>query len=94
MALNNRSVEKAKDILAQIAGWKAPFYNEYQKDNPLDTSTILVAGNVGDGWENVFLNVKDITAEQLAIFERRKSEVPNSSFKQNLENNITCIGWF
>ncbi len=94
MALNNRSVEKAKEILAEVAGWKAPFYNLYNEKNPLDTKTILVYGQTGDGWENVFINIKNITPEQMEIFNKRKDEIHNSSFQDELEEGITRIGWF
>lgn len=94
MALNNRSVEKAKSILAEIAGWKGSPYNEYNEKDPYATNTILVYGRTGDGWESVFLNIRNITPDQLEIFERRKNEVPNSSFQREYEDSITRIGWF
>lgn len=94
MALNNQSVEKAKEILAEVAGWQGPFFKQFDEKKPLDTGTIKVYGKTGDGWENVFLNVKNITQDQLEIFERRKNEVRNSSFKDELEDGVTRIGWF
>ena len=94
MALSYRNVEIAMDILKEISGMKAPFFNEFDKENPLRTGCILVAGQQQDGWENVFMNFKDISETQLALFEARKNEVHNTSFINDEGEGITCIGWF
>jgi hypothetical protein len=96
MALSSNSVQKAWSILNTINP-KAnnSFIESYDEENPLKEDAIIGISPKSDGgWENVFINVKDITPEQEAIFEQRKSEVFNSSFKRNEENGITRLGWF
>lgn len=96
MALSSNSVQKAWHILNAINP-KAnnSFIESYDEDDPLKENSIIGISPKSDGgWENVFINVKDITPVQEAIFELRKSEVFNSSFKKNEGNGITRIGWF
>lgn len=95
MALSSRNVEKAMEILMDITAMKAPFFAEHDNENPDRTGIILVAGKVGDGWENVFINIRNITTAQLDKFNNREKEVHNSSFiNKSNDNEITCIGWF
>jgi hypothetical protein len=96
MALSKESVKTAWNILHEI---NPKANNSWIKDHDPEDEfkedyIIGYDKKADDGWENVFLNVRDITPEQLAIFERRKSEVPNSSFCRDEGNGITCLGWF
>ncbi|MFI5141931.1 MAG: hypothetical protein ACHQII_06205 [Bacteroidia bacterium] len=96
MALCKQAVEKAWYVLNTINP-KAnnSFICPHDKHDEFKTDTIIGIDKKSDGgWENVFMNVKDITAEQLEIFEARKKEVPNSSFIKDEGDGITCIGWF
>lgn len=99
MALSKDNVEKAWKILNNINPLaKNSFIEEVVKlddENSFKTDTILGYDPKSDGgWENIFMNVKNITPEQLEKFEQRKREVHNSSFNKDEGNGITCIGWF
>ena len=94
MALHHRNVEKAMHIIAEMMGWEAPFFDEANEDDPTRTGSILVSGRTGDGWESVFINVRDITDEQLEFFEKRRYEIHNTSWVENPEEGITRLGWF
>lgn len=96
MALSWESVKKAWYILNEINPLASnSWVRLYDEENPLEENMIIgVDPKADDGWENIFINVKNITGDQLAIFERRKREVPNSSFIRNKGDGITRIGWF
>jgi hypothetical protein len=96
MALSSNSVKKAWHILNAVNP-KAnnSFVESYDEENPLKDDTIIGLGKKADGgWENIFINVTNLKPEQRAIFEERKSEVPNSSFIRYEGYGITRIGWF
>ena len=98
MALSKQNVAKAKQILAQI-GWgedTAP-WSLYDEKDPLKPGCVIMLGPKADGgWENVFMNVRHITKDQLALFNSRKKEVSNSYFidDETADDTITRIGWF
>jgi hypothetical protein len=96
MALSSESVRKAWYILHEInPNARNSFIKQYDEADPLEEDTIIgVDRKADDGWENIFLNVKGLTADQLATFNRRKKEVPNSSFIRDKGDGITRIGWF
>lgn len=96
MALSWESVQKAWFILHEINPLASNSWIKlYDDGNPLEENLIIgVDKKSDDGWENVFINIRNITAEQMAIFERRKKEIPNSSFVRNKGDGITRIGWF
>ena len=96
MALSKDAVRKAWNILNEINPKANNSFIAEQdlKDEFREDYIIGYDKKYDDGWENVFMNVRNITPEQLAIFERRKEEVPNSSFCRNEGNGITCLGWF
>lgn len=97
MALSKENVKRAWYILNEINP-KAnnSWIQDYEKDDDgVILNTILGCDRkYDDGWENVLMYIKDITPEQEAIFERRKKEVHNSSFKRDEGDGITCLGWF
>lgn len=110
MALNKESVKLGISILKQIN--KDAYTVKYEiadrSVSYVDTDKIFCVGaKYDDGYENVFTNVENMTDEQHKLWEQMKSEVPNSSFMNKLEEkdyrsysqyrkdkNITCIGWF
>ena len=93
MALNNRNVEKAMEILSEVAGTGSKAFIVGNKKNQWRRDIIIVYGEVGDGWENVFINIEDIQQHQLDLFYDRRKEVHNSHF-HNTKGKITSIGWF
>lgn len=96
MALNKHNVEKAWYILNEVnPNARNSFINEYDESDPLKEDTIIgVDRKSDDGWENVFINVRNITQDQLDIFNNRKKEVSNSSFIRKKGDGITRIGFF
>ncbi len=110
MALNKESVKLGISILKQIN--KDAYTVKYEiadrSVSYVDTDKIFCVGaKYDDGYENVFTNVENMTDEQHKLWEQMKSEVPNSSFMNKLEEkdyrsysqyrkdkDITCIGWF
>ena len=95
MALNFESVCKAKQILQDIEGSEICF-DVIDDENEYQTGIVLGHGRKGDGgWEHIFLNVRNVTVEQLAMFEQKKHDIPNSSFKSYIpEKGIIRLGWF
>lgn len=97
MALNQDNCIKAFHILKDIFGdYSNLWIEEYDENNPLQMDAIIGLDRKADGgWENVFVNVRDITQEQLALFHKRKSEVVNSYFIAKQSNSdVTRIGFF
>jgi hypothetical protein len=93
MALPGENVKIALSVLQDIFG-KLPYVN-YDQKNEFQTGAILLASRIQDGYEGIYLNVKNITPEQLAEFNRRRTEVNgNSSFVDRGPDDITAIGWF
>ena len=93
MALPGENVKIALNVLQDIFG-NLP-YVTYDPKNEFQTGAILLASRIQDGYEGIYLNVENITNDQLAEFNRRKMEVRgNSSFVDKGPNNITAIGWF
>lgn len=97
MALSKESVKTAWHILHAVnPNARNSFIKQWDKEyNEFETDVILGADKMSDGgWENVFMHVKNITPAQMALFNARKAEVPNSDLIQEEPDGITCIGWF
>lgn len=98
MGLSKKSVENAWYILNDI-NHKAnnSFIQSHSEFELPIENTILGYDKKSDGsWENVFMYIKNITKEQLEIFEIRKEEISNTSFTKKLKDEYseyTCIGW-
>lgn len=95
MALSKSSSDKAFEILTEINGGFGGY--EIDHDNPNKLGLIMTNDLKSDGeFERIVLNIRDITPEQVELFERRKREVPNSSIFRTLKDqpDVTCIGWF
>lgn len=96
MALSKKAVEKAWYILNEINP-KAnnSFICKHDETDPFKENTIIGLGKKEDGgWENVFINVKDITIGQIEKFKKRRKEIPNTYFcKENIAEGITRLGW-
>ena len=95
MALSYRSFQKARNILGEVRGDNFTGYSVYDPERPHRQHMIIISSeNVDGGVESVHLNVKDITPEQLDIFNRRNEEIGNNSICREVEPGITRIGWF
>lgn len=99
MALNKRSVDAAISILSEMdpdCKGNYEIHNEdAHTDDPKVLHTILLHGQKSDGgFENVYMQIKDIGLWELNIFIKRKDEVHNSYFITAVEKGLTRIGWF
>lgn len=101
MALSREACNKAfylfRDIISEGGGRiKSSWIADYEKeeDKFITDYMIGIDRKADDGWENVFINVKDITPGQLRIWNERKREIPNSSFEKAHPKGITRIGFF
>jgi hypothetical protein len=99
MALSKQSVETACKILVEINpvvqfGNSVPIH-PFDPNNEFQQNVVLGLDLKADGgYENIILNVRGITDEQLNLFHEMKRQVPNSSICRDLGNGITRIGWF
>lgn len=112
MALDKDSVKLGISILKKInKGASVVKYENFDRKTAcVDIDKIYcVDEKYDDGYENVFTNIENMTPEQIEIWDQLKKEVPNTSFRDKLEEkdypssaqwikekdrNITCIGWF
>lgn len=112
MALDKDSVKLGIRILKKInEGASVVKYENFDRKTAyVDADKIYCIGEKYDyGYENVFTNVENMTPEQIKLWDQFKKEVPNTSFRDKLEEknysssaqwmkekdrNITCIGWF
>ncbi|MEO9849222.1 MAG: hypothetical protein ABJF65_00225 [Reichenbachiella sp.] len=95
MGLSREATNTAFEILTEINGGFGGYEVDYHDPDKLGiimTNDMRSDGSV----ERAVLNVREITPEQVEIFEKRKEEVPNSSIYRTLEDqpDVTCIGWF
>jgi len=96
MALSKENVQKGWRILNEVNPMaNNSFISEFDPEDPFRENLIIGEDKKSDGgWECIFLNIINITPDQISIFERRKNEVHNSSFFNYKGNGITRIGWF
>lgn len=112
MALDKDSVKLGISILKKINnGASVVKYEIYDRSiSYVDTDKIFcIDEKYDDGYENIFTNIENMTSEQIKLWDQLKKEVPNTSFREKLEEknylssaqwekdknrNITCIGWF
>lgn len=94
MALNANAVNKGHKLLLKIGATNSfiRLYNERVKPQPLNT--VLGAKPHGGGYESIGMFVKDITEEQLRIFNEGKGGIPNSAICNPQGNGITLLGWY
>lgn len=93
MALNAKAIEAAHKLLLEIGGGNG-YVREYYKDEKHPHNTVMGHFPHGGGWENIFMDVPNITDEQLQRFNEGKKAVPNTSFQDDLGEGVTRIGWF
>lgn len=98
MALHRLDVAQAKEILWNLFPDADRRFTDAQwGDEPLETGTVYgYDRKVDGGYENVFINVPDLTAEQKQAFEQQAKRIPNSSFCREIKEHpeLTRIGWF
>jgi hypothetical protein len=96
MALSQTSVRKAVNIFEEIAGpLKSAFIEQGQTDNRYDQQKLIGSDKKEDGgWESIFINIKDISNEQLELWDSRKTQINNSSFCNEVQPGITRIGFY
>lgn len=101
MALHKTAVQKAlylfRDILQAEGKSINSFIREYDKE--VDQLTVGVVLGYGrkydDGWENLFIQLKDFTPEQRRIWEEGKDKIPNSYWEpEQNEHGVWQIGFF
>ncbi|MGZ3867364.1 MAG: hypothetical protein ACXVC2_12680 [Bacteroidia bacterium] len=102
MGLSKTSVELAWYILNEINP-KAnnSFIQDTQGDEAAQKREDKILGfdkKSDGGYENVFMNVRNISEQQLEIWERRKGEIGNSPFSDTKsisgDPNVRTLGWF
>lgn len=102
MGLSISSCQKAFEILSKInpkvskQNGELKDYGMLSEDNPNIKKVNVVFGydRKSDGsWENVFMNIRNITKKQSAMFEELKGGIHNTSFCQKPKDGITCLGW-
>lgn len=95
MALDKKAVHTAHTILLSVFPGCGSFVQEHDdKDEFCLNRVIGYERKFDDGWENIFINVENITEDQLRMFNELKDKVPNSSFITNHPGGITQLGWF
>jgi len=97
MALSGTSVEKAKKILAEMMDRKSIPTVVHTKEKEFVTGKIILQSRVGDGYENVYMNIPEMTKDILDYFYNNKNKVPNShfiNFKKYKTEGVVQIGWF
>lgn len=98
MALPKENVAIAIKVFEKITGGKmcmrvVPYGKSLECKGILDE--IILFGPCADyGYENVVLNIKNITAGQEAMWHDLKKEVKgNTNFISPEGNGITMVGW-
>jgi hypothetical protein len=97
MALHRNEVQKAFNLFTNICS-NLKFFEVQQRDekNQYDENLMIGQGHKqDDGWESVFVNIRDITPEQMKIWEEGKVRIRNSSFThEGTHPGITRLGFF
>lgn len=103
MALCKEAVNKAwylfRDMLEAEGMRTNSFIGEFDKDStvhPVYAGFVFGVGRkYDDGWENVFIQLRDFTERQRQIWVDGKDSVPNSHFvHEPNEHGVWQIGFF
>ena len=98
MALHRTDVAQAKEILWNLfPDADCSFTDAQWGDEPTDPNIVYgYDRKADDGYENVFINVPDLTPEQQRAFEQRAERIPNSTFCRAVKGHpgLTRLGWF
>ena len=99
MALHRLDVAQAKAILWELFPNADQTFTDAQwgdEDEPVELNVVYgYDRKADDGYENVFVNVQDLTADQKLAFESQAKRIPNSSFCREVKGypGLTRIGW-
>lgn len=94
MALTELTVHAAtllfRDINPELESWSI-----YRDDEAMRIDRIIGYGPKDDGsMDEFFINVKNITPEQLAKWEEHRHGVLGRSFNRDMGKGITRLGFF
>ncbi len=94
MALSKDSVAIAIDILGSVMGQELPAYVEVINDASIATPNIIILNdpNPDGGVDSVYVNIENLTENQLELFEERATEIPNRSLIKK-SKTVTVLGW-
>ena len=100
MGLNYNNAKKAIDIINNVfcvTDCHTMDYDDYE-ETPILNKVILYDIKMNDiqyGVEGVYINVKNITGEQLIKFHNQRNSVKNSSYIETPDSeNITKLGFY
>ena len=94
MALSKHSVNTAISILKKIARTKQGILTFNDSRENLEGRPLGKDKKSDGGYESVFLNIYNISQDELAYFNERKGEISNTSFVRSIGDNYTRIGWY
>lgn len=96
MPLTAANVQKAQEILCAINPTaNNSVVDQFNPDDLYEENKVLGSGPLPNNeWRCVYLNVKNITPEQLATFENRCNELKLNTLNKTLPNGITQLGWY
>ncbi len=96
MALSKKTVQEACKILKAVQPNIGKLRSvQLHTPEAEQQNAILGYDRKSDGgWENIWMNVKDITLDQLYLFDRLKDNIRNTSYIKSEKNGITEIGWY
>ncbi len=95
MGLSNESCSLAWRILNEINPLaNNSFITVHESHQIGPENTIMGWDKKYDGsWENIFTDIKNMTNDQMKIWEQKKRTIGNTPFVQTKENGYTRIGW-
>lgn len=98
MALHRLDVAQAQEILWNLfPNANRTFTDVGYGDESVEADTVYgYDRKADDGYENIFINVRGLTADQKTAFEEQAKRIPNSSFCRDVKGHVglTRIGWF
>lgn len=95
MALSPISCEKAIIIFEGLCYIKSQAIVQGDEKNQfLEGYVIGIDKKEDGGWESLFINLKNMSDKQLALWEKTKKSIPNSSSLHEVKPGITRIGFY
>lgn len=98
MALSKKDVEHAIKILKEICDYccVAKISERtwmYEEMPPMPNIIVCLGEKEDGGFDNVYIEIKNMNADVLEKFHKRKNEIHNSPIERK-DDEITRIGWF
>ena len=95
MALSRSSCENAISLFEEICYIKNQEILQRDEFNQYAEGYVIGIDKKEDGgWESLFINIKNITADQLKVWEKRKQGIRNSSSNHEVQPGITRLGFY